>query len=74
MLMSVWRLEMWIMIINLGQAVARRLPKAGNLRSSREFSFLKYFLHRTGKIIVKLRQGSGKEGQGMALKAKGLKA
>ena len=24
--------------------------------------------------IVKLRQGSGKEGQGMALKAKGLKA
>ena len=25
-------------------------------------------------IIVKLRQGSGKEGQGMALKAKGLKA
>ena len=25
-------------------------------------------------VIVKLRQGSGKEGQGMALKAKGLKA
>ena len=25
-------------------------------------------------LIVKLRQGSGKEGQGMALKAKGLKA
>ena len=24
--------------------------------------------------IVKLRQGSGKDGQGMALKAKGLKA
>ena len=27
-----------------------------------------------GGIIVKLRQGSGKDGQGMALKAKGLKA
>ena len=26
------------------------------------------------KIIVKLRQGSGKDRQGMALKAKGLKA
>ena len=26
------------------------------------------------KLIVKLRQGSGKDGQGMALKAKGLKA
>ena len=26
------------------------------------------------ELIVKLRQGSGKEGQGMALKAKGLKA
>ena len=25
-------------------------------------------------LFVKLRQGSGKEGQGMALKAKGLKA
>ena len=25
-------------------------------------------------IFVKLRQGSGKEGQGMAVKAKGLKA
>ena len=25
-------------------------------------------------VFVKLRQGSGKEGQGMALKAKGLKA
>ena len=25
-------------------------------------------------VVVKLRQGSGKEGQGMALKAKGLKA
>ena len=27
-----------------------------------------------GLIVVKLRQGSGKEGQGMALKAKSLKA
>ena len=27
-----------------------------------------------GKYIVKLRQGSGKDRQGMALKAKGLKA
>ena len=26
------------------------------------------------KLIVKLRQGSGKDGQGMALKAEGLKA
>ena len=26
------------------------------------------------KVIVKLRQGSGKDGQGMALQAKGLKA
>ena len=26
------------------------------------------------EVIVKLRQGSGKEGQGMALKAKGLEA
>ena len=33
------------------QAVAWRVPKAENLRSSREFSFLKYFLHWTGKII-----------------------
>ena len=33
------------------QAVAWRLQKAENLRSPREFSFLKYFLHRTGKII-----------------------
>ena len=31
--------------------------------------------HMLGKnIFVKLRQGSGKDGQGMALKAKGLKA
>ena len=33
------------------QAVARRLPIAENVCRSREFSFLKYFLHRTGKII-----------------------
>ena len=33
------------------QAVAWRVPKAENLRSSSQFSFLKYFLHRTGKII-----------------------
>ena len=26
------------------------------------------------RVIVKLRQGSGKDGHGMALKAKGLKA
>ena len=31
-------------------------------------------LKKSVSIIVKLRQGSGKEGQGMALKAKGLKA
>ena len=32
------------------------------------------FCKQDWHIFVKLRQGSGKEGQGMALKAKGLKA
>ena len=39
--------------------------------------FLFCDIHRVNMstlFIVKLRQGSGKEGQGMALKAKGLKA
>ena len=31
-------------------------------------------LHAESNIIVKLRQGSGKDRQGMAVKAKGLKA
>ena len=35
----------------LNQGGEGRLSIAENLRSSREFSFLKYFLHRTGKII-----------------------
>ena len=39
-------------------------------------SFLKVFFNVSidAFAFVKLRQGSGKEGQGMALKAKGLKA
>ena len=36
--------------------------------------YLNVFQQQYNYKIVKLRQGSGKEGQGMALKAKGLKA
>ena len=36
--------------------------------------FFRKFLNSYLNIIVKLRQGSGKDRQGMALKAKGLEA
>ena len=48
-----WRRQELYSSINKGQDQGGegRLSIAENLRSSREFSFLKYFLHRTGKII-----------------------
>ena len=41
---------------------------------SRIFTTFAFTFPALKKSIVKLRQGSGKEGQGMALEAKGLKA
>ena len=42
--------------------------------TEREIVIMCYDYRYFGILIVKLRQGSGKDGHGMALKAKGLKA
>ena len=80
------KIELWpekirnrsVKILNSWQGGEGRVSKAGNLRSSRGIQSIFNLLGRTGKIIifviVKLRRGLGKDWQGMAVKAKGLKA